>query len=97
MVRNFIRPPTNVAQLMDMATIMKEKFRVHRIAIQQPVMDMVEECINMALKHPEIMRPEWDTDEERKAIIEELKEQVRAKVAAFLDKEIGSRVEGFGG
>lgn len=94
-MRDFVRPMDST-MLMQMSAVMKEKFRLHRIAIQQPVFDLVEECIDMALKHPEIIRPEWDTDTERKAMIEELKTQVRVKVAAFLDKEIGSRNEGFG-
>lgn len=70
--------------------VVRDRMARHRLEIQQPVIDLVEKCMDMILKHPAVIRPEWDTDEERKGIIEHVRSEVKAVVIEWLDKEIGS-------
>ena len=73
-----------------MSSIVRNQMARHRIDIERPAIDLTTRCIDIILSHPEIIRPEWDTDEEKKVIIEKLKADVYKEVIKFLDKEIAS-------
>jgi len=73
-----------------MSKIVKDRMAVHRMNVQKPALDLATKCINMILSHPEIIRPEWDTDEEKKVIIDELKASIYKEIISWLDKEIGT-------
>jgi hypothetical protein len=74
-----------------MSKIVKDRMVLHRAQIQKPVLDLTTRCIDMILSHPEVIRPEWDTDEEKKVIIEALRAQVFKEIMDWLDSEIGSQ------